>query len=163
MKKILILLLTLITAIFANKYNFTETRYSNALDKNSTLHGKISFNDFGLKISYDNGKTIIYDNGELTISEKGEPVILNARQKAGIIGYLDTIMLLHIGDKLLLDESFEIEKKSPEISYIVPKDSSMKNFIESIELEKRDKKIQEIEIKLKNKDIIIIRIDNEIR
>jgi len=162
MKKVLILLLTL-TAVFASKYNFTETRYSDALDKNSTLHGKISFNDFGLKISYDNGKNIIYDNGELNISEKDEPVTLSAKQKAGIIGYLDTIMLLHIGDKLLLDESFEIEKKSPEISYIVPKDSSMKNFIESIELEKRDKKIKEIEIKLKNKDIITIRIDNEIR
>jgi len=163
MKKIFILLLILITTIFANIYNFTETRYSEALDKNTTLHGKISFNDFGLKISYNNGKTIIYDNGELNISENGEPVTLNIKQKAGIIRYLDTIMLLHMGDKLLLEESFDIEQKSPEVSHIIPKDSPMKNFIESIELEKRDKKIKEIAIKLKNKDIIIIRIDNEIR
>ncbi len=162
MKKFLILFLTLTTIVFANKYNFTETRYSNALDKNLTLHGKISFNDFGLKINYNNGKNIIYDNGELKIFKKGKIIKLNNRQKAGIIGYLDTIMLLYMGDKSLLEESFNVNKKSPKVFYITPKKSSIKDFINSILLAKKDKKIKKITINLRNKDIITIRIDNEI-
>ncbi len=162
MKKILILFLTLTTIVFANKYNFTEIRYSDALDKNLTLHGKISFNDFGLKINYKNGKNIIYDNGELKIFKKGKSIKLNNRQKTGIIGYLDTIMLLYMGDKSLLKESFKVYKKSPKIFYITPKKDSIKNFINSIYLQKKDKKIKKITINLKNKDIITIRIDNEI-
>jgi hypothetical protein len=161
MSKIIILIFSFLVAN-ASTFNFTEHRYSDALDRSMELRGEISFLEYGLSINYiDAKKSLHLQNGKLIYKEDGVEITLDESQSEQITQYLETIILLHSGDDKLLKSMFDVEAIG-EKSLLTPK-GSIRHFVSSIELVKNENTIKEIKLFLKNSDNITIKIDNEIR
>ena len=161
MSKIIILLLSFFIASAAS-FNFTEIRYSDALDRSMELKGEISFLKNGLIIKYKEGKkSLQLLDGELIYSEDGVNITLDEAKKQNITQYFETILLLHSGDEKLLREMFEVETNT-DFHLLSPK-GTMRHFVTKIELLKNEDLLKEIKLFLKNSDKITIKIDDEIR
>ncbi len=161
MSKIIILIFSFLIAN-ASTFNFTELRYSDALDKSMELHGEISFLEHGLSIDYKKAKKSLHlQNGKLLYKEDGQEISLEQSQSEQITQYLETIILLHSGDEQLLRSMFDVETLGKK-TMLTPK-GSVRYFVNSIELLKDEKELKEIKLFLKNSDKITIKIDDEIR
>ncbi|EHP29894.1 hypothetical protein SMGD1_1370 [Sulfurimonas gotlandica GD1] len=161
MSKIIILILSFLIAN-ADSFNFTELRYSDALGRSMELNGEISFLKNGLSINYkESKKNLRLQDSKLTYKEDGQEIILDESQTQHIIQYLETIILLHSGDGKLLKSMFDVEIHADK-TLLKPK-GSLRHFVNSIELEKSEKKLKEIKLFLKNSDKITIKIADEIR
>ena len=162
MFKLVTLLVLFYTSLFSSSFNFTELRYSDAIQKSIELKGVIEFYKDGLKVSYPkNAKEIEYIDGDISYKESGKEVSLGEIQKIQIMRYFDVLVLLHSGDESSLDEMFEV-KKDFGGTILIPK-GEVKNYIDSIELLKDKKLLKYVKLYLKNSDHIMITIHDEIR
>jgi len=158
----IVFLLCLCLFLYADTFEFTETRYSDAIDRSIELQGEIEFLQNGLRINYPHeDKTLNYNEGLLEYSEKGEVQDLDDDIIERISQYFEILILLHKGDDKILSESFEITKDE-NISTLSPKDS-LSDYIISIKLQKENEQLKEVKLFLVNKDRITISIGNEVR
>lgn len=157
-KKVLLSLL-LVGSVFAQSYDFTELRYSDAIDRYTQLEGKITFNTDGLNISYpQSARKLDYKDDTLVYYENGKEVSLPDMQASKMMQYFDILSLLHNGDESELEDMFEIENESNR--KILKPLGSIKNYINYIELRKEDNRLQFIKLFLQNNDTISININD---
>ena len=69
MSKIIILIFSFLIAN-ASTFNFTEFRYSDALDRSMELRGEISFLEYGLSINYRDAKKSLHLQNSESLSYK---------------------------------------------------------------------------------------------
>ena len=154
-----IISLLLAGSLFAQTYNFTELRYSDAINRSIQLEGKISFDIDGLNISYpQSAREIDYKNDTLIYYEDDKEVSLPEMQVSKMKQYFDILGLLHNGDESELEGMFEIENKSN--TKILKPLGAIKNYINLIELRKYDNKLKYIKLFLQNNDTISININD---
>lgn len=161
MLKIIILLILLTFSIFAKSFNFTEIRYSDAIEKNIEQKGQITFFSNGIDIYYpETYKNLIYKDNNLVYEVDGEDKELGGIQEQKIIYYLDLLILLHSGDDNVISNIFKISKYE-KYMVLLPK-NEMKNYIDKIELSRDNGLLKYFKLYLSNNDSITITIDNEI-
>jgi len=161
MIKIITILFIYINVIFAHSFNFTELRYSYAIDRSIQLDGQINFLKNGLSISYhDSAKSLRYENNTLIYKENNETIDLDAMQYQKIKGYFDILILLYKDDKKAYDGIFDIEIKDDKT--ILKPLGDIKEYISHIEMFKEKTKLKQIKLFLKNRDNITIIINDEI-
>ncbi|MDA3909687.1 MAG: hypothetical protein PF437_11430 [Sulfurimonas sp.] len=147
------------SSVFAQSYNFTELRYSDAIDRYTQLEGKISFHKDGLNISYPkSARELNYKDDTLVYYENGKKVSLPDMQVSKMIQYFNILSLLHNGDESELADMFEIENQANK--KILKPLGAIKNYINYIELRKEDTRLQYIKLFLKNNDTISININD---
>jgi outer membrane lipoprotein-sorting protein len=153
---------TLLTSItlLAQSYNFSELRYSDAIGKSSQLDGKIEFTKDGLNIEYPKKrKKLVYDGKGVLLFQDDKKVELKEQQERYMMQYFEILKMLHKGDESELKEEFEIEKK--EYKILLRPTSTLKYYINFIELTEENKILNYIKLFLKNNDTITIHIENE--
>jgi archaellin len=161
MKKLFFLFFITFGALFAKSYNFKETRYSEALDKSIILKGVIDFQKDSLSISYDKEKKVIkYKNGQVKLFENSKEVDIPQKQASFMSQYFEILLILHNHDDSVLEDDFEI--MDVENTTVLFPIGFLKNFIEEIDLRKRDNEYKDIKLVLKNGDTITINIYDEI-
>lgn len=161
MKQIVLILLLLVSSTFATSYNFTETRYSDALERSMKLDGIIEFTE-GLAIEYNNsGKSLLYEDGEVQLLEDGESIELDEGEALKIAQYFETVLMLYRGDKKRIEEEFVITPLEDK-TLLAPK-GELSSYMFKIELQRENKKLKEIVMYLSNYDKITISIHDEIR
>lgn len=140
--------------LFCDSFNFSETRYSYAFDKSVVLQGKIEFEPNSLKIKYKNtNKTIIYKDSTLNINGDESLHHLSA--------LFEILLLVYFDEVKLLEDKFEVKTMEDETTLIPYEEMSA--FLKKIVLIKKETKLKEISIFLKNSDNIKISIEDEIR
>ena len=160
MFKILTIMIMLSLSIMAKSFNFTELRYSDAIGKTMKLNGEITFKKDGLNILYPKSKRVLnYSDDTLVYEVDSKEVKLNFMQTQQIIQYFEVLILLHAGDKSLIDEMFVVSKKLG-ITTLLPKDS-LKDYISKIELYKEKQELEYVKLYLSNNDSIMITIHDE--
>ena len=160
--KTLILLLLLLQALFAQSYNFTELRYSDALGQTAEFEGKIIFFSDALIINYEKYERVLeYRDGKLLYLQNNEPQELAKEQTQGIIEYFEILLLLHKGDESSLESEFTLNKTKDK-TLLIPR-GALERFLLKIELKKEAQTLKEVKLFLKNNDTITIRVENEIR
>ena len=159
--KFFIFLISISIGLVAQTYQFSEERYSDALDRTLKLQGKITFAQDALNIEYDNSsKTIAYKSGELLLQENGKIVEVSEQEIENIGQYFELLLLLYKGDQTQLQEQFKIVDKG-NTTELLPKEN-LKNYLDAIYLQRLKKQLQRVEFFLTNKDTIAITIENEI-
>lgn len=153
------LFLVLVASMFAQSYNFTELRYSDAINRYTQLEGKISFNKDGLNILYPkSARELDYKDDTLVYYENNKEVSLPEIQVSKMIQYFDILSLLHNGDESELEDMFEV--KHQVTGKILKPLGAIKNYINYIELGKDDNKLKYIKLFLQNNDSISININD---
>ena len=153
--------LFLTTLLVASSYNFSETRYSDALDKSMTIKGEITFKVDGLAIKYtQSDRALNYEDGELEYYQNGELVELDEVEAIKIAEYFEIIILLYSGDEDALNAAFEVTKEGA-FSFLIPL-GEMKNHISKIKLKRDTQNLKMIKLFLSNEDKITISIEDEI-
>ena len=161
MIKVILISILFITSLISKTFNFSETRYSDALGSSIKLHGKISFETNSISIKYnDSSKSILYKDSTLILKDSSEIIEIEEQESRKVSQYFELLLLLNSNDNKLLTQEFEIfiDKN---ITSLTPK-QNMKHFIEKIVLIKEKNKLKELKLFLTNKDKIIIRIEDEI-
>ena len=162
MMKLFVVLVIFVSSLIATTYNFSETRYSDALGKSIELHGEITFLEDGLDIKYNNSdKSLHYENGDLTYLQDGEALEISEEEITRITQYFDIVILLYSNDTKRLESQFNVQAKDNKT--ILTPLNEIKNYISKIELKKENKKLQELKIFISNGDNISISIEDEIR
>ena len=111
-KKALLCLL-LVGSVFAQSYDFTELRYSDAINRYTLLEGKISFNKNGLNIKYPkSSRELDYKDDTLLYYENEKEISLPDMQVSKMIQYFEILSLLHNGDESELEDMFEVENQA---------------------------------------------------
>ena len=162
MIKALFLLLLITTGIYAKSYHFSEVRYSDALDKNITLHGIISFGEERLEIEYvENDSKLLYEDEELRMFDAGEEVNLDESEALQISQYFEIILLLYEGDREKIEELFSLKEEGI-FTELTPKDE-MGEYIKKIRLrDTKDDTLKSLQLYLSNDDNIKINIADEV-
>ncbi len=151
-----------ISLALSSSFNFSEVRYSDALDRSIEFHGIITFLEDGLFIEYnDINKSLKYSADTLVYVQDNQEVKLGEQETKKIIQYFDVLMLLRGNNEEQLSAQFAI-KKLQDKSILKPK-GNLEKFIKKIELIKIDKMLKEVKLFLKNNDTIKISIQDEIR
>jgi len=161
MVKTIILLFLGVNSLFATNYNFTEIRYSDALDKEISFNGNISFNKDALHIKYlKENKSLDYSNDSLVYKEDNKEITLDNIQAQKIIQYFKILILVHDSNDNEIKNIFKITKKDSK-TILLPK-TSLSNYIKKVELLKYEDEIKQIQLFLQNDDYIKINIHDEI-
>ena len=161
MSKIILLILSFLIAS-ADSFNFTELRYSDALDRSIELRGEISFLQNGLAINYKESKKSLHLlDGKLLYTEGSQEVELDESKREKITQYFEILILLHSGDDKLLKTMFDVQTNTNKT--VLKPNGALRHFVTSIDLLKSEENLKEIKLFLKNSDYIIINIDDEIR
>jgi len=161
MQKTVLLLLITFGTLFAKSYNFQETRYISALDKNIVLNGIIDFKKDSIKIEYKKQNKIVeYSNADIKLYQNGKEVELAKEQKSFMVQYFEILNLLHNNSEEILSDDFEIIQMGDEEALIPT--GFLKNFIDEIDLKKRDGEFKNIRLILKNSDTVTINIYDEV-
>ena len=148
------------TLLFAQSYNFSELRYSDAIGKYSQVDGKIEFTKEGLNIEYPKKKKkLVYDGQSVTLLQDSKELELKEQQEQYMMQYFEILKMLHEGDESELKEEFEVEKR--EYKTLLTPTSTLKYYINSIELIKENTLLSYVKLFLKNNDTITIHIENE--
>lgn len=162
MLKLFTLFFLLATTLFAERYPFSELRYTDAIGRSVQLDGEINFTHDGLVIKYPKSATeLVYDGESVVYMKNGKESALQAGQESNMIRYFDILKTLHEGDESELKSRFEITK-STDMTLLKPT-GAIKYYINKIELTKEDKQLRYVKLFLKNSDYITINIDDEIR
>ena len=162
MLKILTLTLLLINLLFADTYNFTELRYSDALDKSIELKGEITFTDNSLNIKYPNkDKELNYIDSTLSYFENDSKVQLDEEQTQKIVNYFEILTLVHNGNEDEMKKMFSIKNLNAK-TQLTPI-GILENYIAYIELYKKENELSKIKLFLQNNDSITISIYEKIR
>jgi len=161
MVKIIIFLLLLVNYLLATTYNFTEVRYSDALDKKIKFQGTITFVEDGLSIKYPKeNKSLTYKNNVLIYEEDDKKISLENIQERKVIQYFKILILVHNANINEIKNIFTvIEKNSKTILLPI---TSLSQYIKKVELLKYNNKLNQIQLFLQNNDSIKININNEI-
>ena len=105
MQKTVLLLLITFGTLFAKSYNFQETRYISALDKNIVLNGIIDFKKDSIKIEYKKQNKIVeYSNADIKLYQNGKEVELAKEQKSFMVQYFEILNLLHNNSEEILSD-----------------------------------------------------------
>ena len=161
MVKIIIFLLLLVNYLLATTYDFTEVRYSDALDKKIKFQGTITFVEDGLSIKYPKeNKSLTYKNNVLIYEEDDKKISLENIQERKVIQYFKILILVHNANINEIKNIFTvIEKNSKTILLPI---TSLSQYIKKVELLKYNNKLNQIQLFLQNNDSIKININNEI-
>ena len=147
--------------VASDSFNFSELRYSDAIDKHIELKGEITFLQNGLKIFYPKFfKSLHYENDSLIYEENDQKIDLSEVQAGQIMSYFDILILLHKGDEKAYDGVFNVAKEGGLI--ILEPIGSIKNYIKNIEMLKEKGELRQVKFFLKNNDSITISIDEKI-
>ena len=161
MVKIITLLLIYVNLLLATNYNFTETRYSDALNKKINFEGTISFTKDTIKIKYPKEKkSLKLKNNNLTYTEDGDEVKLEDTQTQKIIQYFKILILIHNSNKDEIQNIFTTTNNGNK-SILIPT-TSLSNYIKKVELIKKENELKQIQLFLQNNDYIMINIHDEI-
>ncbi len=159
--KIILFVLLLTSIVFSKTYEFTETRYSNALDKERKLYGVIDFLDKGVRIKYnDTDIELLYKDGDFEYLKGGEKLTLQEGQKSYLTNFFNIIYLIHKNNFQKLSNNFSVVRKENMI-ILYPTDVS-KEYVEKLKIAQTNKQVDQITLYLKNGDYIDIGIGNEI-
>ncbi|WP_321778434.1 hypothetical protein [Sulfurimonas sp.] len=162
MLKILTLTFLLVNILYGDTYNFSELRYSDALDTNIELKGEITFRKNYLNIKYPNKKKELrYINKKLSYFDNDNEVELNEDQIHKIINYFEILTLLHNGDNNEMKEIFTIKNLDTK-TQLTPL-GMLSNYIKYIELYKQKNELSKIKLFFQNNDSITISIYEKIR
>ncbi len=162
MIKTILAMTLLFSSLTAKSFNFSELRYSDALDSSTKLKGEIRFEINSLYIKYINSnKTILYKESDLIFKEGSAVLKIDEVQKQRISQYFKVVLLLYSNDEKKLNKKFDIVRNKNKIT-LSPK-ADLKNYIDKIVLTKLLGKLKQIELFLSNRDKIIIRLEDEIR
>ncbi len=146
--------------LFAQGYNFTELRYSDAINRYVQLEGKITFYKDGLDIEYPKtAKELNYKDGVLLYLENNKEVALNELQTSKVTQYFDILTLIHNGNESELKEMFSIKHNSDED--ILKPLGIIKHYIKYIILRKAKNSLQYIKLFFQNNDTISITIHDQ--
>jgi len=161
MVKIIIFLLLFVNYLLATTYDFTEVRYSDALDKKIKFQGTITFVEDGLSIKYPKeNKSLTYKNNVLIYEEDDKKISLENIQERKVIQYFKILILVHNANINEIKNIFTvIEKNSKTILLPI---TSLSQYIKKVELLKYNNKLNQIQLFLQNNDSIKININNEI-
>ena len=160
--KLFIILLTLVSILFARTYNFTETRYSDAFDDSVHLKGLIEFQENSLKINYENdNREILYEDSALVIKQNEELLDIDEYQAQKVSSFFEVLLLLYGNNTALLEKHFIVKHRDTTI-VLTPRDGLLKD-IEKLTLQKPAGELKEVKLFLKNSDYIKISIEDEIR
>jgi hypothetical protein len=156
-RKLFLSLLYSVT-LFAQSYNFSELRYSDALNRYSQLDGRIEFTQDGLNILYPKQKKELEYNGQDVIIKEGKKELdLPSQQKQYMMQYFEILKMLHAGDEAELRDEFTIQKEHYKtVLYPI---GNLKYYIKSIELTKEKGLLNYVKLFLKNNDTITIHIE----
>jgi len=142
-------------SLFADM-NFKETKYMAALDFERSKYGSLHIEDDNLIVNYTKPlkETISYYSDKITIliKDKLDEYTFEEHPKAE---YLGLILKAILNDNYeIVDELFDIKRKKQEI--LLSAKPVIYSYIESIEIIKSKKMIQNIIIYMTNKDKITI-------
>jgi len=162
MFKLFPLLFLLATTLFAERYPFSELRYTDAIGRSVQLDGEINFTNDGLVIKYPKIATeLVYDGENIIYLKNGKETSLEAMQESNMMHYFDILKTLHEGDDSELESRFEVTKFA-DMTLLKPI-GAIKYYINKIELTKEGEQLRYVKLFLKNSDYIMINIDDEIR
>lgn len=162
MLKIFLLVLLFFSTVIAKSYNFNEIRYSDAINKSITLQGNISFYKDGLLIKYNSpSASLYYQNKKLVYKRDNKKVKLSKQNAKNIMRYFQLLILIHNGDKNVIEQLFTIKHKADKT--ILMPNVGIRHYVSKIVLKKQYKQLKQIKLFLENKDSITISIKNEIR
>ena len=160
--KIFFSLVLFVSTLFSASYNFTETRYSDALERSMELKGVINLQSDGLIIKYKNStKTIKYSDEEVEISEDDELLELDSQEATQLAQYFELVLMLFNADTKTLSTEFEVSQ-SHNKQTLIPI-MQLSNYIEKIELQRENSQLKTLQIFLSNGDNIKISIEDEVR
>jgi hypothetical protein len=158
MKSMLVFVL-LMCALFANTSSrFKETRYVYALDKNISLEGFITFGEHNIIIEYSKPepKVLTYFEEKLTIQDPSGYTIVDVQSMPSLSYFFMIIKAVHDENTLLLDSFFETTIKANQ-THLSPKGVTAE-ILEEVYVERRDKALKSLHVKIKNGDRISIEI-----
>lgn len=155
MYKSILLVIVFITSILADTFNFTEVRYSSAIDKSMQLEGRIIFLKNGLKITYPRAnQTLEYINNKLVVQKENQVIVLEEFQAQQIASYFNILIMIYNNDNYNeIFEAYEVDG----LIYLTPK-TRLKKYIKNIEYLKEQVTMKYIKIFLQNNDYIEINI-----
>ncbi|MEN8302461.1 MAG: hypothetical protein ABFQ64_00150 [Campylobacterota bacterium] len=160
--RILFLMFLFISSLLSDSFNFSEVRYSDALERSIKLKGEITFEKNSLHIKYnDSERSILYKDSVLTLKENDRTVELEEAELQRVSQFFEILLLLHSGDESALNDKFDMQRFEDK-SMLIPK-GYIGNFVQKIELKKLNKELKEVSLFLKNSDYITISIEDEIR
>ena len=160
--KIFFSLVLFISTLFSASYNFTEIRYSDALERSMELKGVINLQSDGLIIKYKNStKTIKYSDEEVEISEDDELLELDSQEATQLAQYFELVLMLFNADTKTLSTEFEVSQ-SHNKQTLIPI-TQLSNYIEKIELQREGSQLKTLQMFLSNGDNIKISIEDEVR
>jgi outer membrane lipoprotein-sorting protein len=160
--KFCILLVIFISSLFAQSYNFTETRYSDAFGQSIELKGVIRLEENALKINYESSnKEIVYKDSALVITEDAKVLDVPKLQAQNMGMFLQIILMLHSNDEDVLNEHFTM--KQEENKTVLNPKGNLSQYIEKLTLVKHEEQLKEVKLFLNNADHITISIEDEIR
>ena len=161
MVKIIIFLLLFVNYLLATTYDFTEVRYSDALDKKIKFQGTITFVEDGLSIKYPKeNKSLTYKNNVLIYEEDDKKISLENIQERKVIQYFKILILVHNANLNEIRNIFTVIEKN--YKTILFPTTSLSKYIKKVELLKYNNKLNQIQLFLQNNDFIKININNEI-
>lgn len=154
MNKIIFSILLLTQFSFANKFEFSEEKYIDALNMNIKRTGYIIFLKDNLILKYDNEDKIIhFRKDNILLKEKQTEEILNYKDNIKLFIFYNLLQAIFTNNTTLLENNFTIIK-TQEIS-LLPKEY-INNVIKKISYKKLDNKLKYLNIYFVNKDRISI-------
>jgi hypothetical protein len=158
MKKILLILSTILISIYAQTVNFKETKYVEALELYTYRDGNVSYDETKTIVRYQDGKTITKIDSNLTVHNQKNELLttIDLNKKPEVALYFSLTKALFSKDFDGLKESFEIKKLKDKQYHFLPKGDT-KRVVSRIELVlNQDDSINFFTIGFTNKDTIKI-------
>lgn len=150
MLKILLITSLFINILMAQTIAFKEERFFQALNNSVFKKGVITFENGSIQLQYDNS-TQIFLFKENQLKETSSNTLIN--NQASII-YFTILQALFNEDLQTLEYYFTLKTKKT--THILTPKEQIRNYIDTIEYEKKDHQLQQLRITLKNSDRIII-------
>lgn len=161
MFKALALMLLLSLSIFAQSIRFSEERYHNALDATFKKTGKIKFLKHSIEIMYDGDETVLIYNGDVLINQTGDvKKELDLSKRPAVKIFFVLFDSVYHDNKKVLESYFSINEAEG-VVLLTPLDI-ISSYVDSASYKKTDKKLDFLQINLRNKDNIRIEETNEV-
>ena len=132
-----------------------EEKYYASLDSTFHKRGNIHFSEHKIEIVYEEDKTRLIVKGDVLITEKGkDKKELDLNKKPAIKIFFILFEAIYFDKKDILQSYFDMTNKEG-ISILMPKED-IAQYIESVRYYKTAKKLNFLQINLKNSDRIRI-------
>jgi len=141
--------------IFSKNIHFLEEKYYSALDSTFQKRGNIHFSKDEIEIVYEEDKTRLTVKGDILMTQKGKnKKELDLNKKPVIKMFFILFEAIYFEKKDILQSYFHMTNKEG-ISTLIPK-KDIAQYIKSVRYYKTTKKLNFLQINLKNSDRIRI-------